>query len=116
MLLSATFYLSGAVQMREAMAHLGYPAYLLVILGTAKLLGVAALLQNRVPMLRDWAYAGFTINLIGATSSHLFAGDAVSVATVPALFLGLLAGSYVLQPGRGLVTGRSLGRRVAVAA
>jgi hypothetical protein len=48
------------------LAHLGYPSYLLAILGTAKLLGAPALLQNRFPTLREWAYAGFAFDLIGA--------------------------------------------------
>lgn len=116
MMFSGALYLSGAAPMRDAIAQLGYPAYLLIILGTAKLLGGPALLQNRLPILREWAYAGFTIDLIGATASHLFAGDAVTVAMVPALFLGLLAVSYVLQPGRDLVRGRALGQTAAVTA
>ena len=43
----------------EALAALGYPVYVLTILGTAKLLGVAALLAPRRPLLKEWAYAGF---------------------------------------------------------
>jgi hypothetical protein len=116
MLLSASMYLSGAAQIRGVLAHLGYPAYLLTILGTAKLLGTLALLQNRVPTLREWAYAGFTIDLIGATASHLFAGDPVSVAMLPAMFLLPLAVSYVLRPERRLVPIGSVGRRSAAAA
>lgn len=49
MLLSAAMYLSGAAAIRETLAHLGYPAYILTILGTAKLLGAVALLQNLCP-------------------------------------------------------------------
>lgn len=116
MLFSAILYLSGAAPVREGLAHLGYPAYILIILGTAKLFGAAALLQNRLPTLREWAYAGFTINLLGATSSHLFAGDAVSTAIVPAMILMLLAASYVLQPGRDRLRERRVGGNVAVAA
>lgn len=98
MLLSAAMYLTGATQIRETLAHLGYPPYLITILGVAKLLGVPALLQSRVPALREWAYAGFTIDLIGATASHLFSGDPVAVALVPASFLLPLAVSYVSRP------------------
>jgi len=88
----------------------------LIILGTAKLLGAPALLQNRLPVLREWAYDGFTINLIGAAASHLFAGDAVSFAMVPAMLLVLLAASYVLQPGNAVARGRSVRGREALAA
>jgi hypothetical protein len=51
-----------------------------------------------VPTLREWAYAGFTIDLIGATASHLFAGDSLAMAAVPAVFLVPLAVSYTLRP------------------
>jgi DoxX-like protein len=76
-------YVSGAPMIRETLTHLGYPGYLLVILGAAKLLGSAALLQTRVPTLREWAYAGFMIDLIGAVASHAFTGDPLGVTAVP---------------------------------
>ena len=107
MLASASMYLSGAAPIREGLAHLGYPAYLLTILGTAKGLGALALLQPRFPTLREWAYAGFTINLLGATASHVFAGDPVSVAVTPALFFVPLAASYALQPRRARAVTRT---------
>ena len=91
-------YVAGAPAIREALAHLGYPAYLLTILGGAKLIGAVALLQYRAPTLREWAYAGFTIDLIGAVASHLFSGDSLSVASMPAVFLLILAASYALKP------------------
>ena len=114
MLMSAGMYLTGAQPIREGMAHLGYPAYLLVILGVAKLLGALALLQNRVPTLREWAYAGFTIDLVGATTSHLMSGDPASVAIVPAAFLVPLAVSYVLRPERRQAVIASVDRHARV--
>ena len=82
----------------ESMAELGYPAYLMTILGTAKLLGVAALLAPGRPLLKEWAYAGFAFNLIGATASHAFAGDPVFATIRPALALTIGAASYLLRP------------------
>lgn len=82
----------------ESMAELGYPAFLMTILGTAKLLGVAALLAPGRPLLKEWAYAGFTFNLIGATASHAFAGDPLFVTIRPALALAIGAASYLLRP------------------
>ncbi len=116
MLLSASMYLAGAAQIRDTLAHLGYPRYLLTILGTAKLLGALALLQNRVPTLREWAYAGFTIDFVGATASHLFTGDPLGIAMIPATVLVLLAVSYVLQPERHLAPAASVSRRSAAVA
>jgi uncharacterized membrane protein YphA (DoxX/SURF4 family) len=55
----------------EDLQRLGYPEYLLTILGIAKLLGVAALLYPGMPRLKEWAYAGFAFDLGGATISQL---------------------------------------------
>src|SRR5215467_1906962 len=43
---------------RELVTHLGYPSYFLVLLGTWKVLGAAALLVTRRGLLKEWAYAG----------------------------------------------------------
>jgi hypothetical protein len=58
--------------------RLGYPLYLLPFIGVAKLLGVAAILF-RVPLrAKEWAYAGFAFDSVGALYSHLYVGDSVS--------------------------------------
>jgi len=75
--------------------HLGYPPYLLLFLGTAKLLGVAAVLMPGVPRLTEWAFAGLTFDLTGALYSHLSVGDPASVWMPAAIGLALMAGSYV---------------------
>jgi hypothetical protein len=116
MLLSAAMYLSGAEAIAQGLAHLGYPAYVLVILGTAKLLGALALLQTRLPTLREWAYAGFTINLLGAAASHLLAGDPVSAALAPAVLLVPVAVSYAFRPGWRLADSRDVDRQIGRAA
>jgi DoxX-like family len=54
---------------------LGYPAYVVTILGIWKLLAVPALLAPRVGRLREWAYAGIMFDLTGATASHLAVGN-----------------------------------------
>ncbi len=82
----------------EDIASLGYPLYLMTILGSAKLLGVAALLAPGRPLLKEWAYAGFSFNLLGATASHVFAGDPFSETVRPAALLLLGAASYFLRP------------------
>jgi hypothetical protein len=92
---SAIQYLIEAPRMVQTMVgHLGYPAYFLKILGAFKLLGVAALLYPRFPRLKEWAYAGFTFELIGAILSHLAVGDGPLIAAVPFGFLVLLVVSY----------------------
>lgn len=116
MMLSGILYVSGAPMVHEVLTRLGYPAYILAILGPAKLIGAVALLQTRSVTLREWAYAGFTINLIGATLSHVFSGDPVAVAAPPAILLLLLATSYLLKPRRPAVMSGRVGQTTAVAA
>ena len=79
----------------EIFGHLGYPAYLLPFLGTAKILGVIAVLLPGVGRLKDWAYAGLVFDIIGALYSHLTVGDPVSVWGFAVVAVVLVAGSYV---------------------
>jgi hypothetical protein len=63
-------------QVADTFVHLGFPAYFRVELSWAKLAGVAALLVPMVPArLKEWAYAGFAINLVSALVAHLAVGD-----------------------------------------
>jgi DoxX-like protein len=62
-------------QVAEAFTHLGFPAYFRVELALAKLLGVAVLLAPVPARLKEWAYAGFAINLASALIAHLSVGD-----------------------------------------
>lgn len=97
---SAYFELSQSEQMVQGFQHLGYPLYLLTILGVAKALGVVALLVPRFPRLKEWAYAGFTFDLLGASASHGFSGDPIANVISPLVFLGLLGVSYWLWHSR----------------
>ena len=81
---------------KEIMKHLGYPMYLLSILGTAKILGSIAVVQGRFYTLKEWAYAGFTIHFIGASASRAFAGDSIVLIISPWIFLSVMLASYVL--------------------
>jgi|ERR1051326_2283064 uncharacterized membrane protein YphA (DoxX/SURF4 family) len=82
----------------DMLLHLGYPAYLMTLLGIWKILGVIVLLVPKFPLLKEWAYAGFFFLTIGAIFSHLAAGD-VFIAAFPSLFLLLLtATSWYFRP------------------
>ena len=83
---------------KESIEALGYPEYLMTILGVAKLLGVFALLIPGAPLLKEWAYAGFTFDLLGAAASHAFVGDAAMEIMLPLIILGISAVSYWLRP------------------
>ena len=109
-------YLARVEFMAENMARLGYPPYFLTILGTAKIFGVIALLSPGRPLLKEWAYAGFTFDLIGATASHAFTGDPFAESVRPAIVLAVCATSYLLRPeARRLPVSPTFGR-TAVAA
>lgn len=70
----------------EIVTQLGYPLYLLSIIGTWKILGVIAILIPKFPLLKEWAYAGFFFVMTGAAISHLAVGQPF-VETIPALIL-----------------------------
>ena len=107
---SGLAYLMRVEFMAERMSELGYPTYFLVILGTAKLLGVAALLAPGRPLLKEWAYAGFAFDLIGATTSHALSGDPFGESVRPLFVLAIGAASYLLRPAaRRLPSSPTLG-------
>jgi len=70
----------------EIVTSLGYPLYLLSILGVWKILGVLTILIPKFPLLKEWAYAGFFFAMSGAFISHIVVGQAF-VETVPSLIL-----------------------------
>src|SRR5688572_13477347 len=71
--MSGAMYLSGAQPIYDGVVkHLGYPVYFLTLLGFAKLMGAAALVLPVPARIKEWAYAGFTFNLLGASASHFF--------------------------------------------
>jgi len=55
--------------------HLGFPGYFRVELSWAKLLGAVVLLAPVPARLKEWAYAGFAINLASALIARFAMGD-----------------------------------------
>ena len=90
-------YLSGSPQAVQGFAHVGYPQQLRIILGIAKLLGAITLLVPGFPILKEWAYAGFTFAWIAAHVAHHVAKDG-PVQYMPLILLALLFISYVTRP------------------
>jgi hypothetical protein len=82
-------------QVAQAFTHLGFPAYFRVELSCAKLLGVAVLLAPVPSRLKEWAYAGFAIDLGSALTAHLSVGDGPEAWGWAAGTGVLLALSYV---------------------
>jgi hypothetical protein len=82
----------------DGMIHLGYPLYVLSIVAIWKLCGVAVLLAPRLPLVKEWAYAGFFFLLTGACVSHISAGDPFSGWVGPLVFACLTVASWWLRP------------------
>ena len=82
----------------DMITHLGYPEYLLTLLGIWKILGVAVLLIPKYPLLKEWAYAGFFFITSGAMFSHIAAGDVITESFPSLLLLILTAVSWYFRP------------------
>lgn len=70
----------------EIVTRLGYPLYMLSIIGIWKILGVIAILLPKAPLLKEWAYAGFFFTMTGAAISHLAMKEPF-VEAVPSIIL-----------------------------
>lgn len=82
----------------EIVTQLGYPLYLLSILGTWKILGVIAILTPKKPLLKEWAYAGFFFAMSGATISHIVVGQPTTEALPSTILLLVTATSWYFRP------------------
>jgi uncharacterized membrane protein YphA (DoxX/SURF4 family) len=82
---------------RDVVEHLGYPAYLLTIMGIWKVPGAVALVIPRLPRLKEWVYAGAVINYASAVASHLVVGDGIAAIVAPAALLALTVTSWALR-------------------
>lgn len=106
----ATIWLSlgmvstGAVQLFQIpaevdrMKHLGFPIYLLTMIGVGKILGVLTILIPKFNLLKEWAYAGFFFTMAGAVYSHIALGDPYKEIFGPSLLLILTIVSWYFRP------------------
>jgi uncharacterized membrane protein YphA (DoxX/SURF4 family) len=94
------------MQVEEALAppgvygitQLGYPVYVLTIIGVWKVLGVIALLIPKFPLLKEWAYAGFFFLMTGAAYSHIAVGHSAGELFPSLLLLALTVVSWYFRP------------------
>ncbi|MBS3083491.1 DoxX family protein [Candidatus Pacearchaeota archaeon] len=96
MLFSGVSELIGTESGNALIISLGYPLYLNYILGVAKILGAIALIQTKWYVIKEWAYAGFTFDILGATLSYALAGFGIVESLFPLIFLAVMFVSYVL--------------------
>ena len=78
----------------EAITRLGFPPYFRIELACAKLVGVIVLLAPAPARLKEWAYAGFAINLVSALIAHVSMGDGPDALAPSAITSVLWALSY----------------------
>ncbi|NIJ55227.1 DoxX family protein [Dyadobacter arcticus] len=89
-------------KMMEAM---GYRPYVFHFLAVAKVFGVIAILTPGFPRLKEWAYAGFIFDLIGATYSFYASGFPLKDWAFMLVLVALLACSYIFYHKRLKLTG-----------
>lgn len=103
--------LARTAYVRGLMEHLGYPEYLLTILGTWKILGAVAILAPGFPRLKEWAYAGMVFDLTGAAASHAICREGFSQLVVTLTLALIVIASWALRPAS-----RQLGARTDASA
>lgn len=85
----------------ELVTNLGYPLYILTILGIWKVLGAIALLMPGFPRLKEWVHAGIFFLMTGAALSHVLAndyGDYGFNIILPLSYAALNIASWLLRP------------------
>lgn len=82
----------------DGILQLGYPVYLLTIIGLWKVLAVITILIPKFLLVKEWAYAGLFFLLSGGVISHFASGDGVLQALPVFLFLCLTIISWYLRP------------------
>jgi hypothetical protein len=82
----------------EGIAHVGYPPYFMSIIGLWKIAGVIVVLMPKLPLVKEWAYAGFFFAMTGAVISHIAIGDRLSEFLAPLIFTLLAVVSWYFRP------------------
>lgn len=72
---SAQMYFFNTAGIKDIFVAYGYPAYLVIPLAIAKVVGVIVILWRPLRWITEWAYAGFFFDLILAVTGHYMAGD-----------------------------------------
>lgn len=96
MLLDGIAGLNMAEEGKKALQQLGYPNYIMTITGVAKILGAIAILQNKYKTIKEWAFAGFAIDFVGAATSWAFVGGGMKGVIPPLVALAFMFVAYFL--------------------
>lgn len=94
MILSASMYLTDTENAQKMFDSLGYPAYIVIPFGIAKILGVIAILTKQSTLLKEWAYAGFFFDMVLAAYSHIQVSDGQEMPAILGLVFLLVSRIY----------------------
>lgn len=94
----AQWDLSRNQYVKDLFIHLGYPYFLLTILGFWKILAFIVILIPKFPLVKEWAYAGIFFVFTGAAASHLAVGDSFGAWFGPFVFALFTVASWCLRP------------------
>ena len=116
LLVGAEWDLAHRPDVVQLVTHLGYPAYLLTILGFWKLLAAIAWLVPGFPRLKEWAYAGVFFETTGAAASHIASGNKLTDAIGPLILAALGMASWALRPQNRRFTATSFSPTTSIPA
>jgi hypothetical protein len=94
---------------REIAGRLGYPLYLLTILGVCKLLASVTVVAPGLRIVKEWAYAGCVFVFGGASVSHLAMGS--NGWWGPLIGVAVSLASWALRPPSRRLEGARSGAR-----
>lgn len=82
---------------RIANQELGYPLYIIPLIGVTHILGGVGLLIPNIPRLTEWIYAGFVFTLLLAFYSRVNTHSSSWDKFDPILVMAFVLASYVLR-------------------
>ena len=90
----AMMYIFDHEQVAKMFGTLGFPSYIIYPMAFAKLTGITLILVNKWDTLKQWAYAGFMVNLTLAINAHVSIGDGEAFGPVLPFALLILSMIY----------------------
>ncbi|WP_240315468.1 DoxX family protein [Aquimarina longa] len=87
MLYSAQMYFFNTDMVKSFFESFNYPSYIVIPLAVVKILGILAILTNKISWLKEWAYAGFFFDLVLASLAHYYAGHPIGMSVYAILLL-----------------------------
>jgi hypothetical protein len=82
----------------EVLDRIQFPDYMADVLGSTKILALAAVLAPGLPRLKEWAYAGLVFVYFGAAVCHVAVGDDLGGILTPAILGVITLASWALRP------------------